>query len=145
MVDFVAIKPGVTLNRGDVIREDQIARLSIPASAVGNLREFAVLYSGPANRHWAAGVAGEARRLAAVDRRLAHAAAGVGIGENSGPDGEEVGLSIPVGGAMVTSLFDPGDLVSFVTSTTRYNRPTPAAKPADPDKDPKTAKAGSGH
>jgi hypothetical protein len=140
MVDFVAIKPGASLNRGDTIREDQIDRLSIPASAVGNLREYTVVYGARqtviGRPVWRVKPGGSL--LLTDDLRTPPPV--LNIGENSGPDGEEVGLSIPVGGAMVTSLFDPGDLVSFVTNTTHYSRPTPAVRPADPDKDPKAAK-----
>ncbi len=135
MVDFVAIAPHAILNRGDTIREDQVARLSIPAQAVGNLRDFTVLYSARqtviGRPVWRVKPGGSL--LLTDDLRTPPPE--LPIGQNSGPDGEEVGLSIPLAAAMVTSLFDPGDLVSFVANTTHYNRPTPAAKPAEAGKD----------
>jgi hypothetical protein len=135
MREFVAIAPGTSLNRGDTIREEQLARLSIPAQAVGNLGDFAVLYSARqtviGRPVWRVKLGGAL--LLTDDLRTPPPE--LVIGQNPGPDGEEVGLSIPVGGAMVTSLFDPGDLVSFVTNTTHYNHPTLAAKPAEAGKD----------
>jgi hypothetical protein len=137
MVDFVAVKPGATLNRGDTIREDQLARLSIPLLAVGNLRDFTVLYSARqtiiGRPVWRVKPGGSL--LLTDDLRTPPPA--LEFGQNSGPDGDEVVMFVPVTGSMVTSLMEPGDLVSFVVSTSHYNRPTPAVKPAEPGKDPK--------
>jgi hypothetical protein len=135
MREFVAIAPGTSLNRGDTIREEQLARLSIPAQAVGNLGDFAVLYSArqtvigrPVWRVKLGGALLLTDDLRTPMKELV-------INENPSPGEEEVGMFIPLTSVVVTQLLEPGDLVSFAANTTHYSRPTLASKPAENGKD----------
>lgn len=44
-VSFVGIKDGQTVNRGEVLRDEHLVKLSIPERWIGNLKDFAVLFS----------------------------------------------------------------------------------------------------
>ena len=50
IVSFVGIKEGRTVNRGEALRDEHLVELQIPERWVGNLKDFAVLYSGKRNR-----------------------------------------------------------------------------------------------
>ena len=56
----MGIKTDVTLNRGDAIKVEQIETVGLPKDAVGNLKDFAVLYDRNTLRRNAIG--GGARR-----------------------------------------------------------------------------------
>jgi hypothetical protein len=43
-VDFLGIKEGKTVNRGEALRDEDLVRLQIPSRWVGNLKDLAVAY-----------------------------------------------------------------------------------------------------
>jgi hypothetical protein len=129
MVSFVGIKDGQTVNRGETLRDDQIAELSIPARWVGNLKDFAVLYSAKET------VVGRP-----VWRTLNGECLLLSDDLKTPPDalkleeGEEM-IWIPVENrAFVPSLISPGDEVMFlVPRLTPATPTTPGMAPVGSD------------
>ena len=108
-VSFVGIKDGQTVNRGEVLRDDHLVELSLPERWVGNLKDFAVLYSA---------------RETVVGRPIWRTLAGECLLLNDDlktppeglklEDGEQI-MWIPVESrAFVPSLISPGDEVMFL-------------------------------
>ncbi|MFQ5793217.1 MAG: hypothetical protein ACE5JI_22325, partial [Acidobacteriota bacterium] len=127
-VAFVGI--AVDIQRGQTLREADLVRVEIPRLAVGNLEEFAILYSA---RQSVVG-APVWRRLEGgsllLREDLKTPPQALKFGEN-----ERV-IWIPVDTrTFVPSLVIPGDLVSFLVSPFRSGFPTPA-DPLDPDNEP---------
>ncbi len=106
-VTFVGIKAGRTVNRGDVLHDDDLVPLRIPVRWVGNLKDFAVLYSEKqtvvGQPVWRT-MTGECLLLA-EDLRTPPQSLKLDEGESL--------MWIPVTGAFVPSLVMPGDTVYF--------------------------------
>lgn len=120
-VAFVGIAPDVDVERGETLRESDLERVAIPSASVGNLEEFAILYSArqsvvgaPVWRQLTGGSLLLRQDLKTPPQELK-------FGEN-----ERV-IWIPVDTrTFVASLVEPGDLVSFLVSSGRASFPTPA-------------------
>ena len=126
-INFIGIAPGATINRGEVLREDQLVPVGIPERWVGNLKDFALLYD---TRQTVTGspvwrtIGGETLLLA-EDLKTPPQELKLGEGEK--------GMWISVGTrAIVPSLVMPGDTVSFVVSRSQVGAPTPAKPPEQP-------------
>ena len=111
MVAFVGIKEGKTINRGEVLRDDDWCRCRIPARWVGNLKDFAVPYAAKQT------VVGQP-----VWRTMTGECLLLGEDLKTPPqelkldEGESV-MWIPVDTrAFVPSLVVPGDMVSFLVA-----------------------------
>lgn len=111
---FVIISPGVTLNSGDVIKSEHLARVDVPLDHVGNLREIAILWkdkdaiqSVPAVRAYQGGeLFLRADRVTRARKDL-----GEKISAN------EVAFPVPVDSrTFVADNYNPGDNVSFFVS-----------------------------
>ncbi len=108
---------------------------------MGNLRDFAVLYAARqtviGRPVWRVKLGGSL--LLTDDLRTPPTE--LVIPQDSGPEGEGVVLWIPLNtSAIVPSLLEPGDMLSFVANATHSHRPTLASKPAEAGKDPKELK-----
>jgi hypothetical protein len=124
LVNFVGIKPEVTLNRGDLIREEAIERVGIPRENVGNLKDFAVLWQSrqtvigsPVSRSIPGGslLLEEDTKKPPPQLQLAQ-------------EKDEGMIWIPVDTRrFVPSLVTPGALVSFTVPRFGPGQPTPAA------------------
>ena len=120
-VAFVGVAPQVDVERGETLRESDLARVAIPSASVGNLEEFAILYSArqsvvgaPVWRRLTGGSLLLRQDLKTPARELKFA------------ENERV-IWIPVDTrTFVASLVEPGDLVSFLVSPMRTAVPTPA-------------------
>ena len=129
-VAFVGVKQGVVLQPGDVFRADDLEPVAIPKERVGNLMDYAVLYSQvktvegiPVVREFAGGQLVLEKDLKAPPpepRALT-------------PDEREVGIPIDTR-TFVPSLYRAGDMISFVVPKVR-TQPTPAA-PLDEPSEP---------
>lgn len=108
MVSFVAIKDGVRIKPGDQFTEQNFVPVNIPRKNVGNLENTAVLYSYrdsivsmKALKPYVGGEMVLAQDLKTPPEEFKLA-----------PD--EVAIFVPVdGGSFVSSLVEPGDMVSF--------------------------------
>ncbi len=117
-VSFVGIQDGKIVNRGETLREDQVVELTLPERWVGNLKDFAVLYSAKETvigRPVSRTLSGECLLLT---DDLKTPPEGLKLDE-----GEEM-MWIPVESrAFVPSLISPSDEVMFlvprITSTMR--------------------------
>lgn len=124
MVAFVSVKQGTTIEPGDRFLEEHFVPLNIPKKSVGSLEESAVLYQDrhtvismkAINRHRSGQVVLR-QELRSPPKKL-----------NIGPN--EEGFWVPVGGStFVSSLFSPGDMVSFLLPAPRkvsFRNRTPA-------------------
>ncbi|MBU4398900.1 MAG: hypothetical protein KKE86_06135 [Planctomycetes bacterium] len=119
MVAFVGIKGNVTVNRGEMLRDDDLVPVRIPLRLVGNLKDFAMLYGDKGT------VIGQR-----VCRNMTGECLLLRDDLTTPPqkldleEGESV-MWIPVDTrAFVPSLVKPGDMVSFLVS--RPSLPTPA-------------------
>jgi len=126
-INFIGIKPGATINRGEVLREDQLVPVGIPERWVGNLKDFALLWD---TRQTVIGspvwrtIGGETLLLA---EDLKTPPQELKLGEN------ERAMWIPVDTrGFVPSLVLPGDTVSFIASRSQMGAPTPAKPPEQP-------------
>ena len=119
-VSFIGIGPDVNIRPGTTIRESHLVRVAIPGKQVGNLRQFAYLYSAVAtvpgmraNRRYRGGELLLRQDLKTPPAQLPE------IGE------DERYMFIPVDTkALVSSFIVPGklDLVDFLVPPAR---PTP--------------------
>lgn len=126
-VAFVGVKSGVVLQPGDVFRKDDLEPVSIPKERVGNLQEYAVLWSQvgtvegiPAVRLFDGGQLVLEKDLKAPPpepRALRD-------------DEREIGIPVDTR-TFVPSLYRAGDLISFVVPKIGRAQPTPAAPPAE--------------
>lgn len=113
MVSFVAIKDGVRIKPGDQFAEQHFVPLDIPRKHVGNLENSAVLYSYrdsivsmKALKPYVGGEVVLAQDLKTPPEEF-----------KLGPD--ELAIFVPVdGGSFVSSLVEPGDMVSFYVNST---------------------------
>ena len=129
-INFIGIASDATINRGEVLREDQLVPVGIPERWVGNLRDFALLYDtrqtvigSPAWRT----IVGKTLLLA---EDLKTPPQELKLGEN------ERAMWIPVDTrGFVPSLVLPGDTVSFIASRSQMGAPTPAKPPEQPGAD----------
>jgi len=121
-VAFVGIKADKIVNRGQVLTEDDITDIQIPARWVGSLKSLGVLYEAKA------GVVGQkALRNLSGERLLLRDDFGTPPPELNLEAGEEL-MWVPVDTrAFVPALVSPGDEVKFLLTG-----PTPAVRGASP-------------
>ena len=133
MIAFVAVKEGTTIEPGERFLDEHFAKLNIPKKSVGSLEESAVLFE---DRHTVTSMkAVNLHRSGQVILRqeLRTPPKELNIGAN------EEGFWVPVGGSsFVSSLFSPGDMVSFSLPAPRTVRlqnktPEPVEDPEDPN------------
>jgi len=127
MVDFIGVRPDVTINRGDRLKEDAMQKVSLPRNAAGNLDKFAFPYTA----------------LGSVKNEIVHRTLEGGtlvmrsdiktpvqdlsFGQNTPPGVEERAMGVPIDSKkVVPSLITPGDLVSFVVPRWVSATPIPA-------------------
>jgi hypothetical protein len=131
--EFIGIAPSVTVNRGEVLREEHLTAVPIPRALAGKLKDFAFLWSG---------------RRAEIDQRVARTLTGgslllrsdmetprlaLGFSQNLKPGIEETALGVPVDSRRgVASLIEPGDMVTFIVPGTASESPTPASSDDEP-------------
>lgn len=125
-VTFIGIRPLVQLNVGDLITEEHIERIEIPAVAVGNLNHVAPLWSAKdavlghrATRPYLGGeIILEMDLVTPVQQDLAST-----LNEN------EVARWVPIDPrSVIPDQINPGDLVSFEVAAAAI----PAAAPSSP-------------
>jgi hypothetical protein len=126
-VGFVGVKQGVVLQVGDIFRADDLEKVEIPQERVGNLMDYAVLYSEvgtvvglPVIREFAGGqlvLEKDLRAPAPEPRQLTS-------------DEREIGIPVDVR-TFVPSLYKAGDMISFVVPKVRSAQTTPAIAPSD--------------
>ena len=113
------MKPDVKIARGERLKAEDLVKLGIPKQAVGNLKEYAVLYD---DLHTVEGAPvcrtlAEGSLLLQDDLRTPPQDLDLGKGEEA--------MGIPVDTrTFVPSLVSPGDLVSFIVAA-----PTRAVRP----------------
>lgn len=127
---FIAIKSDVQINIGDILRRDQLVRIDIPRSAVGNLDQVAPRWSDlewiegmPSTRNYRGGelVLQQDIRTPAVKD----------LNEKIGKS--EVALWIPVDTRTFnSSRVNPDDEVSFVLPRVASATPTPLGENDSP-------------
>ncbi len=125
IVQFVGIAPDATVNAGERLTDGHLAPVDIPSINVGNLRDFAFLWSEkgtvkalPVNRTLTGGSLLLREDLRTPPETLRWSET---LGENE----EERGMCVPITTkGFIASLFNPGDLVDFMVSTAGV--PTPA-------------------
>ncbi|MBN1394398.1 MAG: hypothetical protein JW959_05205 [Pirellulales bacterium] len=110
-VAFVGIKKDVTVNSGEMIRDEDIVPVRIPLRLVGNLRDFAMLYEAKGSvvgQRVCRNMTGECLLLR-DDLTTPPQKLDLDKGEDA--------MWIPVDTrAFVPSLIKPGDMVSFLIS-----------------------------
>ena len=119
-VDFIAVKPKVTINRGDKLSDNKLTRVSIPKASIGNLDKLAYRYKSlptvigePVWR-----TLPESSLLLRDDLRTPPQQLELEEGERA--------MFIPVDNrAFVPSLLVPGDKVTFLVAKLQ-SAPTPA-------------------
>jgi|GEM_PF-300878 len=126
-VDFIGVRPEITVNRGNRLTEDSLQKVSIPRLSAGNLEKFAFPYSA----------------LGSVKNEIVYRTLEGGslvmrsdiktpvqdldFGQNAPPGVEERAMGVPIDSKkVVPSLITPGDLVSFVVPRWVSAAPTPA-------------------
>jgi hypothetical protein len=129
MVSFIGIKPGVIVGRGERLKADSFVPVEIPKNAVGNLRDFAFLWTEKSTvenvttwRPLADGLEGTLVMRSDIKTPPPE----LDLGK------DETAVWIPVDSrAFVPALLSPGDMVSFRVPSLRWAAvPTPAGKPA---------------
>lgn len=130
-VAYVGIKPDVTVQRGERLLEEHLEPIPVPAQSVGNLDQFAVLYT---DRKTVVGM--NIRRTLIggsilLQDDLKTPALDLRFGETPQAGVEERAVGIPVDTrTFVPALVNPGDLVSFVATSPTAVLPTLAPLPA---------------
>jgi hypothetical protein len=142
-VYFIGIKPAVTLNPGDAIKAEQIEAVGLPKDAVGNLKDFAVIYESNMSTDRQSVVGETVSRVIPGGRLLLKDDLKTPRPELKLEPGEEA-MFVPIDTrSIVTSLIVPGDQVMFMVSKNAPGAPTPAVRPpaaaAEPVPDPNTA------
>lgn len=139
MIYFIGIKPDVTVNAGQKLTEDHLAKVGLPAESVGNLKDFAYLWSvqgsvltRPVHRTLLGGSLLMRDDMTTPPQELALGAEPLGEGE------EERLMWVPIETrSFVTSLVSPGDQVDFLLPGS--GSPTPAEAGPPPEGAPKDA------
>ncbi len=128
-VDFIGVRPEVTINRGDRLKEDALEKVSIPREHAGNLDKFAFPYAA----------------LGSVKNEIVHRTLEGGtlvmrsdlktpvqelsFGQDTPPGVEEGAMGVPIDPKkVVPSLINPGDFISFVVPRWASAAPTPAER-----------------
>lgn len=130
-VAFIGIKPEVEIHPAEMLLDEHLTKVEIPASAVGNLKDFAYLYESRQT------VVGERvpRAIPGGSLLLRHdlttpPRGGLVLGEDARPGVEERAMGVPIDSRkIVPSLVNPGDLVSFLAPSGPAG-PTLAVEPA---------------
>jgi hypothetical protein len=131
-VNFIGIKPNVTLNNGDAIKAEHIEPVGLPKDAVGNLKDFAVYYDSNTTPDLQTVVGQKVWRVIQGPRFLMKDDLKTPPPELRLEAGEEL-MFVPVDTrSIVTSLIQPGDQVMFLVSRTVPGMPTPAKASAPP-------------
>ncbi len=127
---FIGIKRDVTLNCGDTIKADYIVPVGLPRDAVGNLKDFAVVYDPKTTAEMQSVVGQKVWRMIQGPRFLLKDDLKTPPPELRLEPGETA-MFVPIDTrSIVTSLIVPGDQVMFLISENVPGRPTPAAPPA---------------
>jgi hypothetical protein len=133
-VNFIGINRDVVVNAGEKLTEDHLVPVGIPADSVGNLKDFAYLYSVrqsviamPVRRTLAGGTLLLKDDLTTPRAEMKF--------DTDLPDGqEERGLMIPVDTkTFIPSLVEPGEIVDFFVVRGGMGMPTPAGAAAAKD------------
>lgn len=130
MVQFIGVRPDVTVNRGDRLQESQLQRVSIARANAGNLAQFAESYDS---------------LKALIGCRVYRTLEGGSLllrtdtktppptlifNEQTKSGVEEVAIGVPIDPArIVPSLIEPGDYVSFIAGKSRH-AVAPSAPPS---------------
>jgi hypothetical protein len=128
MIDFIGVKPEVTINRGDRLQEEHLQKVSIARANAGNLVKFAEPYESlksmigmTVHRTLEGG-----SLLMRTDTKTPPPE--LIFGEQTQPGVEEVAIGVPIDAErIVPSLIKPGDLVSFLSSRSSADGPTLAS------------------
>jgi hypothetical protein len=127
-VDFIAVKPGVTIGRGERLVQENLVKVGIPRTGIGNLDDFAVRYSElqtVLNQNVSRTLR-DGALLLRDDLKTPPPELKLEKSRTPG-EGEDVAIWIPVDTrTFVPSLVSPGDLVSFLVAAPRGSVPTPA-------------------
>ena len=143
-VQFVGIKPGVTVKKGEPITVDQLTVVAIPRNNVGNLTSFAVPQTAQATvigRNASRMIPGGSLVLN-DDTRTAPTE--LDFGQTAGPNekSRERGLCIPFDTrSFIPSLLNPGDEVSLLVPKVSAAARTVVPTPAGSDKESEPAPA----
>ena len=130
MVAFIGVKKGVLLGRGDLLKEENLVKVEIPANHVGNLKDLACLWESrngvkdmPVWRAIDTKTEGEgAVLLLRSDFKTPPRELELGKGE--------LAACIAVPRNFVTAHVNPGAKISFRVATLAPPSPTPAPKPS---------------
>jgi hypothetical protein len=123
-VAFIGIKEGVTVRRGDPLREDYLARVDVPRKWVGQLQNTAYYWKDLAT------VVGQSPKEDKLGGELLMRQDLKTPPREFKLGPEERAYGVPVDtGSTVTQMIDPGQMVSFIVSRT----PTPAVQAAPVD------------
>ena len=127
-VDFIGIKQGVTIGRGERLVQENLVQVGIPRTGIGNLDDFAVRYSElqtVLNQNVSRTLR-DGALLLRDDLKTPPPELKLEKSRTPG-EGEDVAIWIPVDTrTFVPSLVSPGDLVSFLVAAPRGSVPTPA-------------------
>ncbi|MFZ5830557.1 MAG: hypothetical protein ACOY3P_10735 [Planctomycetota bacterium] len=124
-VSFVGIKPEVTVDIGDILREEHVMEVPVPQPMSRGLEAFAVKWSARASA-----VGGPVARTITGPRLLLEDDCRTPPVQELklGPD--EFAIGVPVDPREnVLSFIRPGEMVSFVFARGRPGEPTPAMPP----------------
>ncbi len=132
-VAFIGIKEDKTIGRGELISEDSLEPVEIPRRWVGRLEDYAFLWSTRATvvgrRPWRALEGGSLLLRADLKTPPQELVFGV----NLPPGVEERAIGVPIDTRkFVTSLVQPGDLVTFILAAGRREGPTLASDASKP-------------
>ena len=142
-VDFIGVKPGVTIGRGERLAEGHFVPVPIPKNNIGNLDGYAIRYSNlstvTANRNAARTLTGGTLllehdlRTPPQELRLKKTLDPKDLEKMGLPfdaNAEELAMFVPVDTrTFVPSLVKPGDLVSFWTVDAPTRAGDPGATP----------------
>jgi hypothetical protein len=124
MVDFIGIKEGASVKRGEKLKPDDVAKISIPLKHAGNLKtlgipfdQYNTIKSEPALRNLSS------NQFVVRDDFIP-----VRDAQRPGPNEKLIGVPVDTR-SFVASLLSPGDRVIFKPMQT--SDPTPARRPGD--------------
>jgi len=120
-VEFVGVKPDVDIEQGELLREEDLVAVKIPRGSVGNLEHFAVLYSDLQTVVGHRVAQRKEGKSLLLQQDLVTPRQELTFGD------DEVLIWVPIDTrTFVPSLVKPGDLVSFLVTSSGFGYPTPA-------------------
>jgi hypothetical protein len=134
-VAFIGVKEDKIIGRGELLVEESLEPVEIPRRWVGKLEDYAFLWSTRATvvgrRAWRALEGGSL--LMRADLKTPPQELVFGVNLEPGIV-KETAIGVPIDTRkFVTSLVQPGDMVSFIVSAGRTDSPTLAEPPAKPE------------